>query len=105
MEYASKGSLADIIKKESKKEKPNYLPEKSILSYFLQMCMALKHIHQEKVLHRDIKPDHIFLFQNGVVKIGDFGVSKELEETMQLNSTLAGSPLYIAPEVFLKKYD
>ncbi|CAI2365654.1 unnamed protein product [Moneuplotes crassus] len=106
MEYAPKGSLGDLINKCKNLEGgPKYLSEHLVLRIFLQISLGIKHIHDSKIIHRDIKPDNIFLFGDDVVKIGDFGVSKIIKETIQLNSTLAGSPYYIAPEVFLRNYD
>lgn len=45
------------------------------------MLLALKAIHEKKILHRDIKTSNIFVTSNGTVKIGDFGISKILENT------------------------
>lgn len=106
MEYAPEGSLANLIKKNKNVDGgPKYLSEKMIYSIFLQICKGIKHIHDKKIIHRDIKPDNIFMFNDGLIKIGDFGVSKIINETIQLNTTLAGSPYYIAPEVFMRKYN
>ena len=49
-------------------------------------------------MHRDIKPDNI-LFHDGVVKLGDFGFCKNLENDNAMTSTMLGSPIYMAPEV------
>ncbi|CAI2366892.1 unnamed protein product [Moneuplotes crassus] len=106
MEYAPEGSLANLIKKNKNIDgEPKYLSEKMIYSIFLQICKGIKHIHDKKIIHRDIKPDNIFMFKDGLIKIGDFGVSKIINESIQLNTTLAGSPYYIAPEVFMRKYN
>jgi len=47
----------------------------------VQIVIALKFIHDRRILHRDIKSSNIFLTSNGTVKIGDFGISKTLENT------------------------
>ena len=55
--------------------------EDEILNWFIQISMALEYIHGRKVLHRDIKASNIFLTGNNTVKLGDFGISRVLENT------------------------
>ena len=105
MEYAQKGSLRSLIDAQKNIEgSPKYLSEERILDIFVQLCLGLQQIHAQKVIHRDIKPWNLFLFEDNIVKFGDFGVSKSIEETIQLNSTLTGSPFYMAPEVYQGNY-
>ena len=59
----------------------------------------MKHIHDKKIIHRDLKGLNVFLTKDGIVKIGDFGVSKVLFETQQKASTQAGTPIYFSPEI------
>ena len=51
-------------------------------------------------MHRDIKPQNIFLTRRGVCKLGDFGISKALASTMQKAKTTIGTPSYLSPEIF-----
>lgn len=95
------GDMAYHIKR--KKEQGEYFPEKLILNWFLQIALALKHIHDRKILHRDIKTSNIFLTFNGTVKIGDFGISKLLDNTNDQASTVVGTPYYMSPEVCQSK--
>ena len=60
------------------------------------MLNALVYVHDKKIIHRDLKPANVFLDANAFVKIGDFGVSKILGETIHSN-TYAGSPYYMSP--------
>ena len=70
------------------------------------MCLALKYIHERKVLHRDIKPANVFKTKSGIVKFGDFGVAKLLASTLAKASTEIGTPLYLSPEIVKgQKYD
>jgi len=70
------------------------------------MCLGLKYVHERKVLHRDIKPANVFKTKSGIIKFGDFGVSKLLSSTMAKASTEIGTPLYLSPEIVNgQKYD
>ncbi len=61
---------------------------------------ALKHAHDQNMIHRDIKPDNILVTSRGVVKVADFGLAKALDEdvSMTQSGTGLGTPLYMAPE-------
>nr|XP_006123320.1 serine/threonine-protein kinase Nek5-like [Pelodiscus sinensis] len=55
--------------------------EDQILSWFVQISLGLKHIHDRKVLHRDIKAQNILLSNNGMIaKLGDFGIARMLNK-------------------------
>jgi eukaryotic-like serine/threonine-protein kinase len=61
---------------------------------------ALKHAHDQNMIHRDIKPDNILVTSKGVVKVADFGLAKAIDEdvSMTQSGTGLGTPLYMAPE-------
>lgn len=61
--------------------------------------MTLEYIHGWKILHRDIKLQNIFLTGNNTIKLGDFGISKVLESTVEAAMTVVGTPYYMSPEV------
>ncbi|XP_067889513.1 serine/threonine-protein kinase Nek5-like isoform X2 [Heterodontus francisci] len=74
--------------------------EEQVLDWFVQICLGLKHIHDRKILHRDIKTQNIFLCNKGVtVKLGDFGIARMLNNTMELARTRIGTPYYLSPEI------
>ena len=56
------------------------------------LVSALLFLHSQGVLHRDLKPQNIFLTKAGVVKLGDFGVAKVLDTTLAMASTAIGTP-------------
>ena len=63
-------------------------------------------MHAKNILHRDIKTQNIFITTNGVLKLGDFGISRELESIDAKAGTSCGTPLFMPPEVCLgKPYD
>jgi serine/threonine protein kinase len=65
----------------------------------MQILNGLRHLHQNRIVHRDIKSLNIFLTKDGLCKLGDFGVSRQMtEQTMMLNS-FYGTPLYLSPEI------
>ena len=94
MEYASGGDINQKIKKQM----PKHFEENLLIDWLTQLCHALQYIHDKNIIHRDIKPANIFLNNLGQIKLGDFGVSKNLE-SMKLASTFTGSMDYLAPEI------
>lgn len=63
-------------------------------------------MHAKNILHRDVKTQNIFIAKNGVLKLGDFGISRELESRDAKAGTSCGTPLFMPPEVCLgKPYD
>uniref|UniRef100_A0A8B9F167 non-specific serine/threonine protein kinase n=1 Tax=Amazona collaria TaxID=241587 RepID=A0A8B9F167_9PSIT len=74
--------------------------EDQILSWFVQISLGLKHIHDKKILHRDVKAQNVFLSNNGkVAKLGDFGIARQLNSTMEFAHTCVGTPYYLSPEI------
>ena len=65
--------------------------------------MALEYVHGRKILHRDLKSQNIFLTANNTIKLGDFGISKVLENTCDQALTVQGTPYYMSPEVCQSK--
>jgi serine/threonine protein kinase len=95
MDYADGGDLSEKIKG----QKGAFFSEGVILDIFVQLCLAMKHVHDRKILHRDIKAQNIFLMQNGIVKLGDFGIARVLTNTMDKAKTAVGTPYYLSPEI------
>lgn len=101
MEYCNGGSLESLLAKSYP------LPERTVTAFFVQLLIALDHIHLRHLVHRDIKPENILLHNTHeggearipTVKIGDFGVSKRLAHTDSPTASRAGTPLYYSPEL------
>lgn len=76
-------------------QKKRFLTEANSKIFFYQMCDAIKYLHQNKITHRDLKPDNILLAsndENTLLKISDFGLSKRIQNDSVLR-TLCGTPL------------
>ena len=96
MEYVDGGDLAAKIRTQGTRP----FKEDEILDVFVQLVMALDYIHGRKIVHRDIKPQNVFLTKGNIVKLGDFGVARALEGTQDLCQTVIGTPYYLSPEVW-----
>lgn len=93
MEYIDGTDLEKIIDANAK------LSIKKSIAYFKQILSALGYAHENKILHRDIRPSNILIDKKDEVKITDFGTSTFLEENHHA-TTKIGSPPYMAPEQF-----
>ncbi len=69
------------------------------MEIFCQVCMAVQSVHNEKILHRDIKSHNVFMTKDMQIKLGDFGVAKILESSAQRAETIIGTPHYYSPEM------
>ena len=94
IEYIDGMSMEDWI------EKLGRLSIGDALHVVLRCAEALKHAHDQNMIHRDIKPDNILITAKGVVKVADFGLAKAIDEdvSMTQSGTGLGTPLYMAPE-------
>ncbi|KAA6387827.1 MAG: putative serine/threonine-protein kinase ATG1t, partial [Streblomastix strix] len=97
LEYCAGGDLRKVIADLQKLPEAERL--KRVIGLLSQIARALNHLHTHGVVHRDIKPENIFLMEDGTVRLGDFGLSKELTENYY--ATLAGTKIYLAAEVWM----
>jgi NIMA (never in mitosis gene a)-related kinase len=86
--------IHDLICKQTK-----LLPEDKIFDIFTQICLAVKYIHDRKMIHRDLKTRNVFLCNGDIVKLGDFGVSQMLISTTAEVRSVMGTPYYLSPEI------
>ena len=61
--------------------------------------MALEFVHAKRVLHRDIKTSNVFLTNRNLVKLGDFGIARQMDDTSDFAQTCVGTPYYLSPEL------
>ena len=82
--------------------KSKRFPEETVKFYAVQIILAIGYLHEQGIVHRDLKLENILIDEDGYLKVIDFGLAKILkneEETM----TFCGTPEYIAPEVISRK--
>ena len=99
MEYCPGGDLSQLIKR--CKQAKQYIKEDIIWKIFSQVVSALYACHTNKtgkILHRDIKPSNVFLDNNNNVKLGDFGLSLQLNKEINFAYSNVGTPYYMSPE-------
>jgi serine/threonine protein kinase len=96
MELVEGPSLAELV------QRRRHLPEGEAIRLIVQACRGLHYAHQHGLIHRDIKPENLLLTPDGVVKIADLGLAKELLDDQNLTQPGRGlgTPHYMAPEQF-----
>ena len=93
-----------IPNKENKENKVTLIKEDVLYNIIKQICLGIKKIYDTNIIYRDLKSSNIFINKNNEIKIGDFGILKQLSSFKNLTFTKkgAGTPSYIAPEILKK---
>lgn len=101
MEYIEQGDLVDLKLSYPGKK----IPEEKVIELTKQMVNGMKYIHDNNVIHKDIKPQNIMLTKNGIVKIMDFGISETFRSSMSRikETSRSGTPAYMSPEQLIGK--
>ncbi|XP_061052963.1 serine/threonine-protein kinase Nek4 isoform X2 [Eubalaena glacialis] len=86
-----------------KEQKGRLLSESQVVEWFVQIAMALQYLHEKHILHRDLKTQNVFLTRTNIIKVGDLGIARVLENHCDMASTLIGTPYYMSPELFSNK--
>eukprot|EP01094_Clydonella_sp_ATCC50884_P002136 TRINITY_DN11643_c0_g1_i1.p1 TRINITY_DN11643_c0_g1~~TRINITY_DN11643_c0_g1_i1.p1 ORF type:complete len:1085 (-),score=383.55 TRINITY_DN11643_c0_g1_i1:312-3566(-) len=92
LEYVESGSLASVVQTIGK------FPESLVRVYIEQVLQGLLYLHEQGVIHRDIKGANILTTKGGTVKLADFGIAAEVSSTAE-NSSIMGTPYWMAPEI------
>ena len=95
MEYINGGNLFSFLKKHRK------VSEKTAKLLYRQIILGIKYMHQQGIVHRDIKLENILIDLNNNIKICDFGIGRVLSSPEQPLFDQCGTPMYIAPEILL----
>jgi len=102
MDYAPNGSLG------TRHAAGERVPLATVVQYVIQIASALQYAHGMHIIHRDIKPDNVLLGSHGELLLSDFGIavlSKTGRATVNAPGGTAGTPYYMAPEMFRGKPD
>jgi serine/threonine protein kinase len=96
MEFVDGESLGQRVERDGR------LPETEAIHIMTQVAQALYSAHKQKLIHRDIKPDNIMVTRDGIVKVADLGLVKEVDTDLNLTRTGRGlgTPHFMAPEQF-----
>uniref|UniRef100_A0A8D0CZE9 Serine/threonine-protein kinase PLK n=1 Tax=Sander lucioperca TaxID=283035 RepID=A0A8D0CZE9_SANLU len=97
LEYCSRKSLAHILKARK------VLTEPEVRYYLRQIVSGLKYLHEQEILHRDLKLGNFFVNESMELKVGDFGLAAKLEPAGNRRKTICGTPNYLSPEVLNKQ--
>ncbi|KAJ3133340.1 hypothetical protein HDU90_006289 [Geranomyces variabilis] len=93
-DYCGAGSISDCIQLTE-----STFSEPQIAIVVAAALEGLAFLHKRNIVHRDVKCANILITENGVVKIGDFGVSEKLTQTVCVRNSIVGTPYWMSPEV------
>lgn len=92
LEYMDGGSLANVL------DQVGPIPEEVLASMCFQILWGLAYLKHDKRVHRDIKPSNLLINSSGEVKVTDFGVSADLQNSIAMCGTFVGTFKYMSPE-------
>ena len=93
LELCEKQSLSEVVRRRTR------LTEPEVMYYMKQLVEAIKYLHDNSILHLDLKLSNIFLDKDLNVKLGDFGLARHLKSSDELVTSFAGTLPYMAPEI------
>jgi len=97
LEICPNQTLKELLKKQKRFTEPE------CATFMVQTILAIKYLHQKKIIHRDLKLGNLLIGKNTEIKVADFGLAAKIEQDGERRRTICGTPNYIAPEVLDKK--
>ncbi|RLN65271.1 hypothetical protein BBJ28_00003453 [Nothophytophthora sp. Chile5] len=99
LEYMKYGDMLTYQKKKHPQGMLENLRDRDLHSIFVQVILGLAYLHEQKIVHGDIKPQNLLVGEKDVVKIADFGISQSLYGSKQKIMDTAGTPAFMSPEM------
>ena len=93
MEFVGGGDLFALIGQQER------FPEEWVRIYMAEIALALEHVHAEKIIYRDLKPENVMVAMDGHLKLTDFGFAKRMQKGAVTCGSRVGTPEYMAPEL------
>ncbi|XP_021369620.1 serine/threonine kinase-like domain-containing protein STKLD1 isoform X2 [Mizuhopecten yessoensis] len=97
MDYFPHGNLGTIMQKH--RESKDVIPEEKIKNWVGQVIEGLIYVHQKGIIHRDLRPNNLYLQEEGSLKLGDFSVATVMGDTRTCTRATLSSANYLAPEL------
>ncbi|KAL1381098.1 hypothetical protein pipiens_013709 [Culex pipiens pipiens] len=97
LEYCENGAVVDVIRKIQVTNRR--VSEEQIAYILRETAKALIYLHENHIIHRDVRGHNILLTRDGEVKLCDFGLSRDIKSTLGKRGTCIGSPCWMAPEI------
>ena len=99
MQFCSQKTLANFLSNEEARKGPSGSSIGGVsipyaLSLFLQTCQGVKHVHSQGLIHRDLKPNNVFIDDTGAVKVGDFGLSRASNDSSEVETEIGSTNNY-----------
>ena len=80
-------------------KKVRRFPEETVKFYVAQLALGLAYLHDNNLIHRDLKLENVLMNRDGYIKLCDFGLAKLLGCTNDITYTFCGTTEYLAPEI------
>jgi serine/threonine protein kinase len=92
MEYAACGDVCSLISEDSRSRRKMRIGGEKVIRFILGcVILALEYLHGKDIVHQDVKPDNMFISEDGYIKLGDLGFARDLNSLTKYDAK-AGTP-------------